>query len=115
MEKLVAHRLKCVHGGGAFYLACNSGLFILDLKPISIGRNLTNALSRQNIRVDVPCRFTIAISTETDSMNTAAERLLGFGTRTNSGIGERYFIWTIAFLVIATMTIEEINSDKINS
>ena len=54
-------------------------------------------LSRQNIRVDVPCRFTIAISTETDSMNTAAERLLGFGTRTNSGIGERYFIWTIAF------------------
>jgi flotillin len=26
-------------------------------------------LSRQNIRVDVPCRFTIAISTETDSMN----------------------------------------------
>jgi flotillin len=27
--------------------------------------------------VDVPCRFTIAISTEAESMNTAAERLLG--------------------------------------
>jgi uncharacterized protein with von Willebrand factor type A (vWA) domain len=27
----------------------------LDLKPLSIEANLTNALSRQNIRVDVPC------------------------------------------------------------
>jgi flotillin len=26
----------------------------LDLKPLSIEANLTNALSRQNIRVDVP-------------------------------------------------------------
>jgi flotillin len=46
-----------------FYLACCSRLY-LDLKPLSIEANLTNALSRQNIRVDVPCRFTIAISTE---------------------------------------------------
>ena len=61
------------------YLACSTGLCIPDLKPLSIEANLTtNALSRQNIRVDVPCRFTIAISTEADNMNTAAERLLDF-------------------------------------
>lgn len=59
------------------YLAGNSGFCIPDLKPMSIEANLTNALSRQNIRVDVPCRFTIAISTEPDSMGNAAERLLG--------------------------------------
>ena len=59
------------------YLAGNSGLCFLDLKPLSIEANLTNALSRQNIRVDVPCRFTIAISTDSESMNAAAERLLG--------------------------------------
>ncbi|WP_342354544.1 SPFH domain-containing protein, partial [Flavobacterium macrobrachii] len=65
---------KCVHGGGAFIWPVIQDYAFLDLKPISIEANLTNALSRQNIRVDVPCRFTIAISTETDSMNTAAER-----------------------------------------
>lgn len=68
---------KCVHGGGAFIWPVIQDYAFLDLKPLSIEANLTNALSRQNIRVDVPCRFTIAISTETDSMNTAAERLLG--------------------------------------
>ena len=68
---------KCVHGGGAFIWPVIQDFSFLDLKPLSIEANLTNALSRQNIRVDVPCRFTIAISTETDSMNAAAERLLG--------------------------------------
>lgn len=68
---------KCIHGGGAFVWPVIQDYAYLDLKPISIDANLTNALSRQNIRVDVPCRFTIAISTETDSMGNAAERLLG--------------------------------------
>src|SRR6218665_1863895 len=67
---------KCIHGGGAFIWPVIQDFAFLDLKPISIEANLTNALSRQNIRVDVPCRFTIAISTEADSMNNAAERLL---------------------------------------
>ena len=49
----------------------------MDLTPISIEVNLTNALSRQNIRVDVPSRFTVGISTEPGIMNNAAERLLG--------------------------------------
>jgi flotillin len=64
---------KCVHGGGAFIWPVIQDYAFLDLKPLSIEANLTNALSRQNIRVDVPCRFTIAISTESDTMNTAAE------------------------------------------
>jgi flotillin len=61
---------KCVHGGGAFIWPVIQDYQYLDLKPLSIEANLTNALSRQNIRVDVPCRFTIAISTEAESMNT---------------------------------------------
>jgi flotillin len=71
---------KCIHGGGAFVWPVIQDFAFLDLKPLSIEANLTNALSRQNIRVDVPCRFTIAISTESDSMNTAAERLLGLSS-----------------------------------
>ena len=36
-----------------------------------------NALSKQHIRVDVPSRFTVGISTENGVMQNAAERLLG--------------------------------------
>ncbi|HMV10327.1 MAG TPA: SPFH domain-containing protein [Cyclobacteriaceae bacterium] len=102
---------KCVHGGGAFIWPVIQDYAFLDLKPLSIDANLTNALSRQNIRVDVPCRFTIAISTEHDSMNAAAERLLGL---THGQIQElaKDILFGQLRLVIATMTIEEINSDR---
>jgi flotillin len=102
---------KCVHGGGAFIWPVIQDFQYLDLKPISIEANLTNALSRQNIRVDVPCRFTIAISTESDSMNTAAERLLGLSPDQIQELAKDILFGQLR-LVIATMTIEEINSDR---
>jgi len=102
---------RCVHGGGAFIWPVIQDYSFLDLKPLSIEANLTNALSRQNIRVDVPCRFTIAISTETDSMNTAAERLLGLSSEQVQELAKDILFGQLR-LVIATMTIEEINSDR---
>jgi flotillin len=102
---------KCVHGGGAFIWPVIQDYAYLDLKPISIEANLTNALSRQNIRVDVPCRFTIAISTESDSMNTAAERLLGLTPDQIQELAKDILFGQLR-LVVATMTIEEINSDR---
>jgi flotillin len=102
---------KCIHGGGAFIWPVIQDFAYLDLKPISIEANLTNALSRQNIRVDVPCRFTIAISTETDSMNNAAERLLGLTPDQIQELSKDILFGQLR-LVIATMTIEEINSDR---
>jgi flotillin len=83
----------------------------LSLTPISIDANLTNALSRQNIRIDVPCRFTVAISTDPGIMNNAAERLLG---QTPAQIQDlaRDILFGQLRLVIATMSIEEINSDR---
>ncbi|MFT6053780.1 MAG: flotillin, partial [Candidatus Endobugula sp.] len=54
---------KCIHGGAAFIWPVIQDYAFLDLTPISIEVNLTNALSRQNIRVDVPSRFTVGIST----------------------------------------------------
>ena len=102
---------KCIHGGGAFIWPVIQDYAYLDLKPISIEANLTNALSRQNIRVDVPCRFTIAISTEADSMNNAAERLLGLAPNEIQELSKDILFGQLR-LVIATMTIEEINSDR---
>lgn len=102
---------KCIHGGGAFIWPVIQDYAYLDLKPISIEANLTNALSRQNIRVDVPCRFTIAISTDADSMNNAAERLLGLSPDQIQELSKDILFGQLR-LVIATMTIEEINSDR---
>jgi flotillin len=102
---------KCVHGGGAFIWPVIQDYAFLDLKPLSIEANLTNALSRQNIRVDVPCRFTIAISTEPESMNTAAERLLGLTPEQIQELSKDILFGQLR-LVIATMMIEEINSDR---
>lgn len=102
---------KCIHGGGAFIWPVIQDYAYLDLKPLSIEANLTNALSRQNIRVDVPCRFTIAISTEHENMNTAAERLLGLNSENIQDLAKDILFGQLR-LVIATMTIEEINSDR---
>lgn len=102
---------KCIHGGGAFIWPVIQDFAYLDLKPISIEANLTSALSKQNIRVDVPCRFTIAISTESDNMNNAAERLLGLTTAQIQELAKDILFGQLR-LVIATMMIEEINSDR---
>lgn len=100
-----------MHGGGAFVWPVVQDYAYLSLTPISIEANLTNALSRQNIRVDVPCRFTVGISTEGESMNNAAERLLGL---TPNDIQEmaRDILFGQLRLVIASMSIEELNSDR---
>ena len=102
---------KCIHGGASFVWPVFQSYAFLDLTPISIECNLTNALSKQNIRVDVPCRFTVGISTEPDNMTNAAERLLGLNIDDIRGIATDILFGQLR-LVIATMDIEEINSDR---
>ena len=68
---------KCIHGGATLVWPVIQAYEFLDLTPISIEVNLQNALSKQNIRIDVPSRFTVGISTEPEVMQNAAERLLG--------------------------------------
>ena len=102
---------KCIHGGAAFVWPVFQDYEFLDLTPTSIEVNLTNALSRQNIRVDVPSRFTVGISTESGIMENAAERLLGL-TQENIHDLAKDIIFGQLRLVVATMDIEEINSNR---
>ena len=102
---------KCIHGGAAFIWPVFQSYSYLDLTPISIECNLTNALPKQNIRVDVPCRLTVGISTEPESMTNAAERLLGLSIDDIRNIATDILFGQLR-LVIATMDIEEINSDR---
>lgn len=102
---------KCIHGGAAFIVPVIQSYQYLDLTPISINVDLTNALSKQNIRVDVPSRFTVGISTEPGVMQNAAERLLGLKLAEIQELAKDIIFGQLR-LVIATMDIEEINSDR---
>jgi flotillin len=83
----------------------------LDLTPLSISVDLKSALSKQNIRIDVPSIFTVGISTDTAVMQNAAERLLGLQLKEISELAKDIIFGQLR-LVIATMDIEEINTDR---
>jgi flotillin len=102
---------KCIHGGAAFIWPVIQDYSFLDLTPLSIEINLTNALSKQNIRVDVPSRFTVGISTEPGTMTNAAERLLGLSQVDISNLAKDIIFGQLR-LVVATMDIEEINNNR---
>lgn len=102
---------KCIHGGAAFIWPIVQSYEYLDLTPMSINVDLTNALSHQNIRVDVPSRFTVGISVEQGVMQNAAERLLGLKLNEIQELAKDIIFGQLR-LVIATMDIEEINTDR---
>jgi flotillin len=102
---------KCIHGGAAFIWPVIQDYAFLELKPISIEVKLTNALSKQNIRVDVPSSFTVGISTEAGVMMNAAERLLGLSKEQTHDLAKDIIFGQLR-LVVATMDIEEINSNR---
>lgn len=102
---------KCVHGGAAFIMPIIQSYQFMDLTPISINVDLKNALSKQNIRVDVPSRFTVGISTEPGIMQNAAERLLGLRMNEIQELAKDIIFGQLR-LVVATMEIEEINNDR---
>ena len=102
---------KCIHGGAEFIVPVFQSYQYLDLTPISIQVDLKNALSRQNIRIDVPSRFTVGISTEPGVMQNAAERLLGLQLSEIQELSKDIIFGQLR-LIIATMDIEEINTDR---
>ncbi|MEM8738491.1 MAG: SPFH domain-containing protein [Planctomycetota bacterium] len=104
-------KAKCIHAGAAFFVPLFQDFAYLSLEPLTIDIELTSALSKKNIRVGVPSTFTVGISTEPGIMQNAAERLLGL--RDNEvAVQARDIILGQMRLVIATLTIEEINQDR---
>lgn len=106
-----ARSAKCIHGGAAFIMPIIQSYQFMDLTPMSINVDLKNALSKQNIRIDVPSRFTVGISTEPGVMQNAAERLLGLRMNEIQELAKDIVFGQLR-LVVATMEIEEINNDR---
>jgi len=106
-----ASSADCIHGGVKFIIPFFQSYQYLDLTPLSISVDLTKALSRQNIRIDVPSRFTVGISTEPAVMQNAAERILGLHLDEIQELAKDIIFGQLR-LVIATMDIEEINTNR---
>lgn len=106
-----ARTAKVIHGGAAFVWPVFQDFEFMDLTPIPIIVDLRGALSNQNIRVNVPARFMVGISTEQGVMQNAAERLLGLSLDNIHDLASDIIFGQLR-VVIATMKIEEINSDR---
>ncbi len=102
---------RCIHGGAAFVIPLIQDYAYLSLEPIQIDVPLKDALSLENIRVNVPSVFTVAIGTDPVVMNNAAIRLLGLAQPQIKKQAEDIIFGQLR-QVIASMRIEEINRDR---
>ncbi|MFN0130936.1 MAG: flotillin family protein [Phycisphaerales bacterium] len=102
---------KCLHGGGTFVWPLIQDYAYMALEPMVIDIPLEGALSLNNIRVNVPATFTVGISTDPVLMGNAAERLLPLAPQQIRELAQDIILGQLR-LVIATLTIEEINKDR---
>jgi flotillin len=102
---------KCLHGGGSFVWPLIQDYDYLYLDPMQIEVPLKAALSAENIRVNVPSVFTVAIGTDPATMQNAAIRLLGLNPQQIMKQAEDIIFGQLR-QVLASMGIEEINKDR---
>jgi len=104
---------RTIHGGAALVWPLIQDYAYLPLTPITINIDLKDALSLQNIRINVPSTFTIGISIQDNIMQNAAQRLLGLKMDDIERMAEEIILGQLR-LTVASMTIEQINQDRDN-
>lgn len=103
---------KIIRGGATFVVPFLQQYKFMSLAPISIDINLTDALSSNNIRVQVPAQFTLAVdSTDDANMQNAVRHLLDL---TSSEIQENAenIIFGSLRAAVSEMSIEELTRDR---
>lgn len=101
----------CYHGGARIVWPIFQDYAYMMLEPLVIEIPLEGALSLNNIRVNVPSTFTVGIATDEVLMNNAAERLLMMNQQQIREQAQDIILGQLR-LVIATLSIEEINKDR---
>ena len=100
-----------IHGGATFVWPLIQQYSYLDLTPLTTDVPLKSALSKQNIRVNVPSKFTFGIGTTEELMNNAAIRILGLTPEAIEEMAQEIIFGQLR-ATIATMDIEAINADR---
>tara|TARA_Y100000813_G_scaffold38742_1_gene26318 strand:+ start:1058 stop:2446 length:1389 start_codon:yes stop_codon:yes gene_type:complete len=102
---------RCIHGGAVMVWPLIQEYKKISLIPMTISIPLDNALSLQNIRINVPSTFTVGVSTNPLIMNNAAERLLHLTKNDIEGMAQEIILGQLR-LTVASLTIEQINQDR---
>ena len=102
---------RCIHGGATLVWPLIQDYKKLSLIPMTINIPLTNALSQENIRINVPSTFTVGISTDPTIMNNAAERLLHLKPEQIESMASEIIFGQLR-LTVASLTIRQINADR---
>lgn len=102
------------HGGLRFVWPIIQQVNWLPLRPYTVNIKLDGALSKENIRVSLPCTFIVGVdAANTEVMQHAAVRIIDV---IDDEREFRNFIQELVFgqmrAVISNMTIEEINADR---
>lgn len=103
--------VRCFHGGGTIVWPLIQDSSYLDLTPRTIHIPLRGALSQQNIRINVPSTFTVAVGITPEVMHNAAVRILGLGHPDIESMATEIIIGQLR-LTVASLRIEEINQDR---
>ena len=101
---------KTLHGGGAFIWPIIQSYQYMSLEPIHLKVDLNGALATNNIGVNVPSTFTVALDTDPAMMYTAALHLLGITQADIEELASKIICGQLR-QVVAQMDIEEINKD----
>ncbi|MDP6870362.1 MAG: SPFH domain-containing protein [Candidatus Poseidoniaceae archaeon] len=104
---------RCIHGGATMVWPLIQDYKKISLIPMTISIPLNNALSLQNIRINVPSTFTVGVSTDPLIMNNAAERLLHLTPVQIEEMASEIIFGQLR-LTVASLTIEQINQDRDN-
>lgn len=102
---------KIVRGNGAFIWPIINAYETMSLQPIQLNLDFRQAISKENIRVDVPSNVVVAVSSDPDLQQLAVERLLGMSTEDLKRLVAET-VYGQMRIVIAQMTIVELNSDR---
>ena len=102
---------RCIHGGAVMVWPLIQEFKKISLIPMTISIPLDNALSLQNIRINVPSTFTVGVSTNPLIMNNAAERLLHLTKNDIEAMAQEIILGQLR-LTVASLTIEQINQDR---
>lgn len=99
------------HGGATFVIPFIQQYATLSVSPFTVDVNLQKALTKENIRVNLPSNFTLRISVDPAIMPNAARSLISLDDEAISA--QAYEIIVGQFrAVVANMTINQINQDR---
>lgn len=103
---------KVIRGGGTLVIPFLQSYKFMSLSPISIDVNLTDALSSNSIRLNVPAQFTLTIDSKKEAnLRNAVRSLLDLTPEEIKNNAENIIFGSLRS-VISQLTIEELTSDR---